>query len=55
MTDREAFEAWYGRDAYDVDDPWEAWQASRKVAFEDAAKACDGEKWVDFGFNYSER
>ena len=48
MTEREAFEAWYGGDAYDVDNPWEAWQASRKVALEDAAQACE-ELSVSYG------
>lgn len=50
-TTRDEFEAWYACAAFDYErDPigsqrcglqWEAWQASRRAALEEAAKACE--------------
>lgn len=50
MTDRKAFEAWattqmdaFSSTRFFNDSCWEAWQASRKQALEEAAVACGGE------------
>ena len=59
MTEREAFEVWAKTQGmvtvknpngiyveFDPRQAWLAWQASRRIALEDAAKVCDDEKWV---------
>lgn len=42
MTTREEFEVWYGgRNPEHIGYAWDAWQASRAAALEEAAKECE--------------
>jgi len=46
MTNREAFEAWAYKHCYAANEgQWDAWQASRKQAIEDAAKYLEDKRY----------